>query len=479
MSCIRFFVTIFYLLILQVNSEECNCNKIPSIEIVNDEKLANGIEEVRNDFLARQTSSNFNRLSATILIRQNDSQTWKRGSVNGSLIAYPASTVKLMYMYSAMEWCKSQGQSIDCLDRYVRPMVVISSNLDTGYVIDAITNTTNIDDLTFVNDTRWSNWLYQRLSTERLLQDLNLYDNQVVRSKTYPTNSGQSPVGSESLLLRSPSSRNMLQSCCTASFMLYLMQTRPNNELQYMKPMLYRTFGSEQTSFGNGLPAGATLYSKSGDAYDTVEEIAYIILPNGTELILSAYSNGLQRLPSDFYILGRFVEMVLDKFSLKPASTVTFTTDEDIYTCTGDSIKNTTSLPKDTIGQSLVTFSNSCIIHPTLSERGVYTVSIWNPSALNTISRIGVDVTDANNDSDEDDPYVYDQQTRVSSWVSVGDFLLNAGRQNVYLKSFNQRSVFNAIRFSMRPPLKTDFHTNSKSSISIPSIYFIFFLLLI
>ncbi|CAF1007053.1 unnamed protein product [Rotaria sordida] len=93
----------FYLFISYVHCEECGCNKIPSIEVINDEGLANGIKEVRDDFLARQPSSNFNRLSATILIREKDTQTWKRGSVDGTLVAYPASTVKLMYMYSAME----------------------------------------------------------------------------------------------------------------------------------------------------------------------------------------------------------------------------------------------------------------------------------------------------------------------------------------------------------------------------------------
>jgi len=52
--------------------------------------------------------------------------------------------------------------------------------------------------------------------------------------------------------------------------------TRPSNELQYIKDLLYPTLDSDHTTFGNGLPAGTILYSKSGNAYDTVEEIAYI-----------------------------------------------------------------------------------------------------------------------------------------------------------------------------------------------------------
>jgi protein phosphatase methylesterase 1 len=458
MAFIRFFTVVFCLLIPNINCQECGCNKIPSIEIINDQQLANGIKEVRDQFLAKQPSSDFNRLSATILIRQNNTKTWRRGSVDATLIAYPASTVKLMYMYSAMEWCKSQGQSIDCLNRYVRPMIIISSNLDTGYVVDAITNTTNIDDLTSINDTRWAHWFYQRSSTERLLQELNLYENQILRSKTYPTNSGQSPIGSENVLLISPLSGNRLQSCCTASFMLYLMQTRPPNELQYMKDLLYRTLDSDHTTFGNGLPAGTILYAKVGNAYDTLEEIAYIILPTGQEIILTAFSNGFQRPAGDFYILGRFAELVINKFSLNSPSTITFTTDnQNIYTCKEEPVKYNSSLPKDNIGNSLITFNSSCIIHPTLSARGVYTVSIWNPSYFNSLPNptagLNVAVTDAYNFTDVDSGYFIDQKVTFSRWVSVGDFLLNPGRQNVYLKSLNQVSVFNAIRFSMHPPL--------------------------
>lgn len=470
MKFIQSFIFSLCLLIVHVYCQECGCNQIPSIEIINDEKLARGIAEVRNDFLSKQVSSNFDRLSATILIREKNTQSWKRGSVNATLIEYPASTVKLMYMYAAMEWCKKLGQSIDCLDRYVRPMVVVSSNLDTGYVVDAITNTTNIDNLTSVNDTRWPNWYYQRLSTERLLQDLNLYENQVVRSKTYPTNSGQLPVGSETVLLRSPRSSNRLQSCCTASFMLYLMQTRNKNEVDYMKSMLYRTLESDQTTFGNGLPAGTRLYSKVGNAYDTVEEIAYIILPNEQEIILSVFSNGYQRGNGDFYILGRFAEMVLDKFALNSSSTIIFTADnDDIYTCTNDSITYTSGLPKDNMGQSLISFTNSCVIHPTLSERGVYTVSIWNPSFFNSTTRLNVAVKDADDTIFMDDGYIYDQQNSLSRWVSVGDFLLDAGRQYVFMQALSGQAAFNAIRFSMRPPLTVDTNTQSKASTMITS----------
>ena len=468
------------LFIIRSETEECGCDRLPSVEIINDAQLADDIQAVRDDFLAKQPSSDFTRLSATILIRENNTKTWKRGSVDGTLVAYPASTVKLMYMYSAMEWCKSLGQSIDCLNQYVRPMIIISSNLDTGYVVDAITNTTNLDDLTSVNDSRWSHWFNQRLTTERLLQGLNLYENQIVRSKTYPTNSGQSPFGSEHVLRTDPLPGNLLQSCCTASFMLYLMRTRPPNEVQYMQDLLYRTLVSEDSTFANGLPAGTILYSKVGNAYDTVEEIAYMILPSGREIVLSAYSNGFQRGASDFYILGRFAELVLSKFSLDSSTRIFTTDDSNIYTCSGQVIRHNSSLPKDTIGSSLITFTNSCIIHPTIAERGVYTVSIWTPSySTSSNSQLNVAVTDAYNFTDGDDGFVIDQRGSMSQWKAVGDFILNSGRQIVYVKAVGDEAVFNAVRFSLRPPLASLSNIASNYSASVFSIFVLLIFVLV
>ena len=72
---------VFVLRFCSVVSQECGCNQIPSIEIINDEQLANGIQQVRDEFLIRQVSNKFDRLSATILIREKNSPRWKRGSV--------------------------------------------------------------------------------------------------------------------------------------------------------------------------------------------------------------------------------------------------------------------------------------------------------------------------------------------------------------------------------------------------------------
>lgn len=49
------------------------------------------------------------------------------------------SCVKLTYLLSAMHWCEAQGKRYDCLDEHVRPMISISSNFETGVIVDIIT----------------------------------------------------------------------------------------------------------------------------------------------------------------------------------------------------------------------------------------------------------------------------------------------------------------------------------------------------
>lgn len=55
---------------------------------------------------------------------------------------------------------------------------------------------------------------------------------------------------------------------------------------------------------------GTTIYNKPGLAYDTLEDIAYIILPNKQEFVISVFSNGYQR-STDAGALSLFTEMVI------------------------------------------------------------------------------------------------------------------------------------------------------------------------
>ena len=46
--------------------------------------------------------------------------------------------MKLGFLVGAVHWCQEQGRAPDCLDEFVRPMIVDSDNVATGEVLDRI-----------------------------------------------------------------------------------------------------------------------------------------------------------------------------------------------------------------------------------------------------------------------------------------------------------------------------------------------------
>lgn len=71
--------------------------------------------------------------------------------------------------------------------------------------------------------------------------------------------------------------------------------------VDYLRHLLRHERHTGYTSFGFGLPPGTIIRSKIGNAYDTVEEIAHIWLPNRREFILTAFSNGYEPTLPDPY----------------------------------------------------------------------------------------------------------------------------------------------------------------------------------
>jgi protein phosphatase methylesterase 1 len=439
----------------------CSCNlKGTNITIIDDKDVDAAITAVSEEFLAKQGSPKFNRLAATIMIKKSvaGKPVWMRGSVHPTEIAYPASCVKMTYMLAAIRWCKEQGKPASCLDRHVRPMITISSNLATGFVVDVITNTTNIDDLTSMDDPRWESWIYKRRYTERLLQKLGLYDNQVVLGKTYPTNSGQMPVGAEKVILDKISG-NRLQPCCTASLILYIMTQLPQDEFEYAKTLLNHDINGHDAVTGRGLPAGTLVFNKDGRAYDTLEEISYIMLPNGQDIVLSVFTNGYQRGESDYYVLGRFAEMLIARLKLNEGGLPTvYGLPEDLECGIGARKHDTDKNAPDAIGKYYYTMRGTqlgrpdyCSWYIPLKEEGLYSVMIWIPSYNGSMGQASVKVTKAHGTG----LFSYDQHASIGSWAPVGDFIFGKYARvtitNEGAESEGTTIVANAVRLSKYP----------------------------
>lgn len=287
-------------------------------KIVDDPALDVAVAEARQEFLAGKP---FDRLDAAILLPDGP-ETWRRGSFNGDALAYPASCVKLAYMAAAMAWCRENGFQPTHLNHAVRPMIVKSDNVQTGVVVDAITSAPNIDDLTTTTDPRWTEWIEKRHYTARYLDSRGLLGNQVILHKTYPTNSGEWPTGAEKVA-REVFGMNKMQPRLSASLMLEIAKGKLEPQAHaYMLELLEHDRWKSNSVLGFALPPGSKYYNKPGLAYDTLEDIAYVVLPDGREFVVAAFSNSFcepyKRDPAPYESsqLSGFMERLLAKTSL-------------------------------------------------------------------------------------------------------------------------------------------------------------------
>jgi hypothetical protein len=276
--------------------------------IVDDPALAAAVAQARERFLARQP---FRRFDVTVLQRVDDGR-WTRGSVGGAALAYPASAVKLAYLVAAVHWCAEHDRAPDCLDADVRPMIVDSDNVATGRVVDAISGAPNVES---DSDEGFDAWLEKRRYTERLLASVGLLGGQRLLNKTWPTNSGEEPLGFEKLSI-ARIGRNAMAPDESARLMLAIEEgVIEPQATSYMKGLLQRERFGGHGSFGRGLPPGTDYRAKIGNAYDTLQEIAAITLPDHRRFVIAAFSDGLNQEdpePHDVGTLGDYVEELLE-----------------------------------------------------------------------------------------------------------------------------------------------------------------------
>ncbi|MEQ8821347.1 MAG: serine hydrolase [Sumerlaeia bacterium] len=289
---------------------------LPEERIADDPELTRMVEETRAEFLARRP---FDRLNATVLIPSPEGGgTWLRGSYGADELQYPASCVKLPFLAAAMHWSRENGLPYDHLDEHLRPMIEVSDNVATGHVMDAISGTTNFQEGE-TGAPPYGEWLEMRRYAERALASRGLLGNQSMVTKTYPTNTGDTPNGYEGRA-REELGANMLQAGLSASLMLDIVTGGWEQEAtEYMGSLLEHPRYSPHSAFGPAIPPGSVYLNKYGVAYDTLEEIAYVKFPNGREAILSVFTNGRDRTEDeDYYVtmLSAYAELVFERLGM-------------------------------------------------------------------------------------------------------------------------------------------------------------------
>ncbi len=406
--------------------------------IQDDAALDQAVAAARADFLA--VKPYMSRLDVALLLPNADG-SWSRGSYNPEVIAYPASCVKLCYLASAMYWCRTNGHPYDYLDWCVRPMIVDSSNYATGQVVDAVTGAPNYPTGSY--DTTFWNWYDQRLFTEDYLAGRGLVENQTIMHKTYPTNSGSAPNGAESLAINYRGG-NRMQPKCSASLMLEIVKGAIEpGATPYMRELLASGRWGGNSVFGFGLPPGTQYENKLGLAYDTLEDIAYVRLPNGQAFILAAYSDGFQGpepgqpYPWDASVLGVFCEMLVDELALDaggPPKLVTDNSDPAVSTTGSWTVVTDQSIDYDMYGTSYLSTTSSSSAtasvtwHLAVPTTGLYEVCVWSPQ-----KSTGTTVTYIVQHAGGATPVSVNQRHYGGRWYRLGDFSFVAGAGEVFL----------------------------------------------
>jgi alkylglycerol monooxygenase len=285
-------------------------NVLPSIH--DDAGVQSAVERARTEFLETQK---FDRLQVSVLL-QDASGRWLRGAIGGDELAYPASVVKLGFLVAAVHWCAEQGQPPACLDEFARPMIVDSDNVATGALVDIITGAPNA---VAAADSDVDAWIERRRYAERLLDAAGLLGAQRLLTKTYPTNSGDTPAGLERIAWERVGRNAMTPNHAAALLLGIVSGSLEPQATSYMRTLLRRPTMSGQGSLGGGLPAGTLHENKVGTAFDTLQDIMYAELDGGHRLIIAAFSNAWEPAepgPWDVAKLGGFTELLLRELGL-------------------------------------------------------------------------------------------------------------------------------------------------------------------
>jgi hypothetical protein len=407
--------------------------------IVDDPALNDAIAQTRSEFLAMRTDIQpaFTRLDVALLIPQPDG-TYKRGTYNPTALAYPASTVKLGYLAAAMYWCRTNGHPYDYLDADVRPMIKDSDNYACGRTVDDITGAPNISNMKKSTDPDFLPWYNKRLYTENYLSARGLLENQTMMHKTYPTNSGSGPIGAEDVAINYRGG-NRMQPKCVASLMLEIQKgaIEPGANA-YMRELLTHERWEGNSVFGFGLPPGTTYENKWGAAYDTSEDVARVVLPNGKEFILAAYSNGYdatQPFPYDNSILGVFCEMLVERLGLDAGDPAKIKIDDggSGYSSTGAWSSGSTASEKHGTSYAFATGTNpgssSATFALNVPESGHYEICVWYSQGTNRATDAPYTINYAGGSS----TMRVNQQSAGGRWIRLGDFDFNAGQGSIVL----------------------------------------------
>jgi beta-lactamase class A len=240
-------------------------------------------------------------LAATVIdLRKPDEL--KAGSFRGEEKIYPASVSKMFYLVALHQWLENGKLKMSpALQKAMKDMIVDSSNEATQYIVDALTETSNGEELAGKD---FEKYAFKRNVVNRYFASLN-YQNIVINQKTYC----EDLYGRERQFWNEGKNRNMLTTNATARLMaeIALRRAVTANRSEQMLELMKRDWEAEvkdpedQAHGFTGIAlkdlklTGAKIWSKAGWTSTTRHDVAYIETPDGLKLVICVYTTNFAK----------------------------------------------------------------------------------------------------------------------------------------------------------------------------------------
>lgn len=296
----KFFLPFVFAVVFCFASSDVEAQKsgvYATIAMKNAPELQTLVEKAANETVQKFADKNFKAENLAItLIDLRDPNNLKTANFRGAEKIYPASVVKMFYDVAFHQWLADGKLKMSpALERVEKDMIVISSNEATQYLVDALTDTHNGEELT---PEELAVYGEKRDAVNRYFARLG-YKNINVNQKTY----GEDLYGRERQWWNAGKNRNMLTTNATARLLAEIALGKAVNQAESAKMMeLLRRDPYKEDKDADSQNVGFTgialknipnvkLWAKAGWTSTARHDAAYIETPEGLKFVLVTFTS--------------------------------------------------------------------------------------------------------------------------------------------------------------------------------------------
>ena len=229
---------------------------------------------------------------AATLIDLRDANVFNSANVRGGEKIYPASVVKMFYMFALEQQLENDKIKLSPeLERGLRDMITVSSNEATQYVLDALTDTSGGAELM---PKEFADWSFKRNKVNRFYNALG-YRNINVNQKTFC----EDAYGREQQFRgANGENRNKLTTDAAARLLTEIVTGKAANpaRTKIMMDLMRRDWEAQigvtddREFISYALPPGTKLWTKEGDTSKTRHDAAYIETTDGLKFVIVIFT---------------------------------------------------------------------------------------------------------------------------------------------------------------------------------------------